>query len=159
VKGFHGRGGLVTPLSPPSLSADLNGPRQGGRSRIESNYGEVSITRSEVEPIDRDAESESGTTSTHLSLGRSYTLSLPDDSRTTDPDAESLRTGIRTCSARRRRGVYASLRHLCQASTERLMTSLVWANPPATDSLASSIAKEDTSETATKPPRFDLRPY
>jgi uncharacterized phage infection (PIP) family protein YhgE len=89
VKGvFHGgssgRGGLVTPPSPRSLSADSNRPRQR-RKRASSSWGRGRSTSIEV--IDRGAESESSTTSTHASLGRPYTPSLPDDSS----DVDSLR--------------------------------------------------------------------
>jgi len=88
LKGFHassGRGGLVTPPNPRSLSADSNRSQQmrrrtssgRGRGRSSSRGGGDG---GEVEPIDRGAESESSTTSTHPPLGRPYTSSLPDDS-------------------------------------------------------------------------------
>jgi hypothetical protein len=66
VKFFHGssgRGGLVTPPSPRTLGADSD--RQRGRCGSRGGSGE-----GEVETIDRGAESESSTMSTHSpSLG------------------------------------------------------------------------------------------
>jgi len=82
VKGFHwssGRGGLVTPPSPHSLSADSNRPRWR-RKRSSSSWGRgrsASRGAVDVDHVDCGAE-----TSTHpSSLGeRPYTPSLPDDS-------------------------------------------------------------------------------
>jgi hypothetical protein len=84
-EGFHrsssGREGLVTPPSPRSLSTDSNRQRQR-RKRTSSSRGRGRSTSIEV--VERGAESESSTTSTHASLGRPYTPSLPDDSSDVD---------------------------------------------------------------------------
>ena len=95
VKGFHGgsgssgaRGGLVTPPSPRSLSADSNRPRQR-RKRSSSGRGRGRSAGS----VDAGVESEcsTSTTSTHpSSFGRPYTPSIPDDSSDdhADPDPD-----------------------------------------------------------------------
>jgi hypothetical protein len=68
--GFHGssggRGRLVTPPSPQSLSADLNRLRQRLKRTISSRGRGRSTS---IEVIDRGTESESSTTSTRASLG------------------------------------------------------------------------------------------
>jgi hypothetical protein len=52
-----------------------------------------------METIDRGAESECSTTSTHpSSLGRPYTPPLPDDSGASDPEAEADPDTIRKAS-------------------------------------------------------------
>jgi hypothetical protein len=91
-------GRLVTPPSPRSLSADSNRPRQR-RKRSSSSWARGRSTSrggvEEVEPMDRGAESESSTTSMHLSLGqRPYTPSLPDDSSDPDADLDPLRKDL-----------------------------------------------------------------
>ena len=91
VKGFHGsgRGGLVTPPSPRSLSADSNRPRQR-RKNVSGSQGRSASRGTEVETIDCGAESESNTTSTHPSLDRPYTPSLPDESSDANADSDPL---------------------------------------------------------------------
>lgn len=54
-----GRGGLVTPLSPRSLSADLNRLRQAETDKLSRGRGRSTS----IQVIDRGAESESSTTS------------------------------------------------------------------------------------------------
>lgn len=95
VKGFHwssGRGGLVTPPSPRSLSADSNRPKRR-RKRSSSSRGSGRSTSHgavDVDHVGRGAESESSMTSTHpSSLGeRPHTPSLPDDSSASDPNLD-----------------------------------------------------------------------
>lgn len=98
VKGFphgsSGRGRLVAPPSPHSLIADSDRPRQRQRRRSSSSRARGrsplrAADSREVEPIGRGAESECSTTSTHPSaLGQPYTLSLPDDSSTSNANAD-----------------------------------------------------------------------
>jgi hypothetical protein len=85
VKVFHGTsGGLVTPPSPRSLSADSNRPRQR-RKRSHSGRGRG---RSQSREVNGCAEGEHNITSDHLSMpSRSYSPSIPDDSS----DSDSLR--------------------------------------------------------------------
>jgi hypothetical protein len=159
VKGvFHGsssgRGGLVTPPSPRSLSADSNRPRQR-RKRASSSRGRGRSTSIEV--IDRGAESESSTTSTHASLGRPYTPSLPDDSS----DVDSLRkdsTDSNPNSLQNSKDA-ASIHQLetPESSIHRVPVTLVsWTESPVPDSLASSISKGFGHENAAQtPPPFD----
>jgi len=171
MKGFHsnGRGGLVTPPSPRSLSADSNRPRQRkkrsnsrrARGRSTSRGGEGV----ETEVIDRGAESESSTTSsTHPpSLGRPYTPSLPDDSSEAEPDAEHLRKNSTDSDP--------SINSMDAGSVHQLETpessvhrapvtscspsAISWSDSPVADSLASSIAKGDAGENAVKHPPYD----
>jgi hypothetical protein len=73
VRGIHGngRGGLVTPPSPRSLSADSNRPRQRQKRSSSSRARGRSSSRGDgLEIVERGAESESSlTSSTHPSLG------------------------------------------------------------------------------------------
>ena len=78
IKGFPGsaRGGLVTPPSPRSMSADSNRLKQRkkvGSSRVR---GRSASRGAEPEVIDCGAKSEYSTTSTHPSLRQPRHLSL-----------------------------------------------------------------------------------
>jgi len=101
--------------------------------------------------LDRGAERESSTIlSTHpSSLGRPYTLSLPDDSSEAKPDAKPLRkdstdsgpdsSSKDAWSIHQLETPESSVHHapvtLCFPS------AMSWTNSPVADSLASSIAK------------------
>jgi hypothetical protein len=177
-----GTGGLVTPPSPRSLSADSNRPRQqrrrtGSRGRS-SSRGEVrggtDRVRAELEVIDRGAESESSTTSsTHPSLGRPYTPSLPDDpsGAEADPDTDadsawkaSTDSNPHSLSSKEEGGGVHQL-ETPESSVHRTpvtssLGSLGWTESSVTDSLASSIIKgesEDVSMGATtkQSPHYD----
>jgi len=149
-----GRGGLVTPPSPRSLSADSNRPRQR-RKRTSSSRGRGRSTSIEV--IDRGAESECSTTSTHPSLGRPYTPSLPDDSS----DADSLRKDSTDSSPNSlQNSKDADSVHQLETPESSIhrapVTSVPWADSPVPDSLASSISKGFGHDNAAqKPPPFD----
>jgi hypothetical protein len=147
IKGFSERhGGPVTPPSPRSLSADLNRPMQrrkkAGSSRVQ---GRSASRGADPEVIDRGAESEHSTTSTHPSLGRPYTPSHPDDS--TDADFDSLRkasTDSNPCS-------FSSKDAHGGHQLEPLESSVHWA--PWTDSLtADPMVRVLGSENIVKPP-------
>jgi len=71
--GNSGRGSLVTPAGPWSLSANSTRRRRRPKMTSSSSGGRSSS-------VGRHAESKSSTTPTHSSLGRPYTPSLPDDS-------------------------------------------------------------------------------
>ncbi|KIM79867.1 hypothetical protein PILCRDRAFT_823052 [Piloderma croceum F 1598] len=158
--GFHGsssgRGGLVTPPSPRSLSADSNRPRQR-RKRTSSSRGRGRSTSIDV--IDRGAESESSTSSTHASLGRPYTPSLPDDSSdvdslrkdSTDSNPNSLQNSKDAGSVHQLETPESSIHRVP-------VTSVAWTDSPVPDSLASSISKGFGHENAAqRPPPFDAR--
>lgn len=83
-----GREGLVTLPSSQSLSADSNRSR---RRRKRTSLGRGRGRSTSVEVIDRGADSESSTSSTHASLRRLYTSSLSDDSS----DADSLQMDLK----------------------------------------------------------------
>jgi hypothetical protein len=85
AKRFHETsGGLVTPPSPRSLSADSNRPRQR-RKRASSSRGR---SRSNSREANGCAESESSISSMRASMpSRTYSPSIPDDSS----DSDSLR--------------------------------------------------------------------
>jgi hypothetical protein len=139
VKGFHrsGRGGLVTPPSPRSLSADLNRPRQR-RKKVSGSRGRSASRGTEVETIDRGAESKSNTTSTHPSLDQPYTPSLPDESSDADADSDPLRKDLTDSNPNSLSSKKTSSIHLLEtpeSSVHRApMTSLCWTNLPVTDS-------------------------
>jgi hypothetical protein len=78
-----GVGGWLHP-GPRSLSADSNRPRPRRKRSSLSRARGGSASRGEV---DRGVESEYSA----MSLGRPYTLSLPDDSSDADINADSLR--------------------------------------------------------------------
>jgi hypothetical protein len=89
VKGFYGsgRGELVTPPSPRSLSIDSNRSRQkrkrsNSRGRSSSRGGEV------IDESWTKSESITSSSSTHPSLGRPYTPPLPDDSSRADTNVD-----------------------------------------------------------------------
>jgi hypothetical protein len=116
-----------------------------------------------VETIDCGAESESNTTSTHPSLDRPYTPSLPDESSDADADSDPLRkdstdSNPNSLSSKETSGIHQL--ETPESSVHRApMTSLSWTNSPVTDSLASSIVKVDETEGDTKPPPFDTVSY
>ena len=98
MKEFHGngKGGLITPPSPRSLTTDSNGPRQRKKGSCSGRARGRSTSRgegAEPEVIARGVESESSTTpSTYPPVfGRSYTPSLLDDLSEAEPDAKPLR--------------------------------------------------------------------
>jgi hypothetical protein len=179
MRAVAGGGGLVTPPSPRSLSADSNRPRQRRRrsssSRARGRGRSSSRERGggEGEGIDRGAESECSTTSSmHPSLGRPYTPSLPDDSSDADADADadSLRkdstdSDPSSLSSKDTGGVgdggggEVHQLETPESSVHRApVTSLSWIDSPVADSLASSIVvKEDESVVAGgKPPSYDV---
>jgi hypothetical protein len=76
-------------------SVERSGRSSSGRVRGRSP-SRAAGSREEVEPIDRGAESECSTTSTHPSaLGQPYTPSLPDDSSASDPDPDANLDSLR----------------------------------------------------------------
>jgi hypothetical protein len=84
--------GLVTLPSARNLSTDSNRPRQRRKKTSSGRDGGrstgVGAGDEDLVVVDRGAESVSSTTSsTHPSLGRPYTPSLPDDSSDTDADS------------------------------------------------------------------------
>jgi hypothetical protein len=113
-----GSRGLVTPPSPRSLSAYSNRPGQRRKRSRSSRARGRSVSRGEV---DSGVESKCITTS----LGRPYTLSLPDDSSDADVDADSLRkyltnsNPIRFAARRTRTAGYITLRPWSLVSIER----------------------------------------
>ena len=139
VKGFHGSrcGGLVTPPSPHSLSADSNRLRQR-RKKVSGSRGRSALRGTEVETIDRGAESESNTTSTHPSLDQPYTPSLPDESSDADADSDPLRkdsTDSNPISLSSKETSSIHQLETPESSVHRApVTSLCWTNLPVTDS-------------------------
>jgi hypothetical protein len=114
--------------------------------------------------IDREAESESSTTSsTHPpSLGRPYTPSLSDDSSEVELDAEPLRKDS-TNSDPSINSMDAGSTHQLETPESSVHRALVtscspsamsWSDSPVADSLASSIAKGDAGENAVKHPPY-----
>ena len=87
-----GSGGLVTPPSPRSLSADSNRPRRQRKkgSRGRSGSRSHSRPRSEPEP-EVEVEAEAGAESDASSIRRPYSPSLPGDSSNSEADADSVR--------------------------------------------------------------------
>lgn len=83
-----GSGGLVTPPSPRSLSADSNRPRRQRKKGSRGRSGSRSHSRSnsELEP-----EQEAGADSDASSIRRSCSPSLPGDSSSSEADADSVR--------------------------------------------------------------------
>jgi hypothetical protein len=61
-----------------------------GRSGGGKGQDETRSRRGEMDSIDHSPESESSTTSTHRSLGRPYTPSLPDDSGDVDANGDAI---------------------------------------------------------------------
>ena len=165
-----GLGGLVTPPSLRSLSADLNGPRQRKRRSSSSPARGRSSSRERGggEGVDRGAESESSTTSSmHLSLEQPYISSLADDSSDADADSprkdstDSVPSSLSSKDVGGGDGdVGVHQLETPESSVHRApVTSLSWIDSPVADSPASSIVvKEDESEGAGgKPPSYDVR--
>jgi len=152
----------LSPPSPRGLNADSNRPRQR-RKRPSSSQarGKLASRGADVEVINRGAESKSSTSSTHPSLGRPYTPSLPDDSGDADIDAEYMRKASSDSNPNSLSSKEAESIHQLETPESSVhcapITSLGWTNSPVTDSLASSIAKDDGGDNAyaAKCPPFD----
>ena len=97
---------------------------------MSGSRGRSALRGTEVETIDRGAESESNTTSTHPSLDQPYTPSLPDESSDADADSDPLWKDLTDSNQ-------ISIHQLetPESSVHRApMTSLCWTNLPVTDS-------------------------
>jgi hypothetical protein len=163
VRWFHGngRGGLVTPPSLQSLSADSNGPWQRRkRSRSSRTRGRSSSRGDGLGIVDRGAESESSTSSsTHPSLGRPYTPSLPDDSSEAEADADGdclRKHSTNSHPSSKDVGSIHQLETLKSSVHRAPVTSLGWADSPMVDSMGNSIAKSDVGGDAVKYLPFDV---